>query len=183
VLVAVVVGAISDVEVTSGPPASVAAPTEEEVAGVELVGIGETKTVCVVSEAAEVKVSLAAIDIPPELANDGKLRTCPACRSVGTTPGLAPSSCCVLTPSAAAIASSVSPDTTVYVPVAALVVEFDCLGLRWVEANLQTGFASAGNGPEIKEAPTARRWVPGMMRAEANDVLAKRPRRSVDFMV
>ena len=37
------------------------------------------------------------------------------------------------------------------------VVEFACLGLRWIEMCLQTGFASAGSGPEIKEAPTARR--------------------------
>jgi hypothetical protein len=91
-----------------------------------------------------------------ELADDGKLRTCPTSRSVGTTPGLASSSCCVLTPSAAAMVSRVSPDTTVYVPAVALVVEFACLEFRRVEEYLQTGFASAGNGPEIKEAPTAR---------------------------
>ena len=91
-----------------------------------------------------------------ELADDGKLRTCPTCRSVGTTPGLASSSCCVLTPSAAAIVLRVSPDTTVYVPAVALVVEFACLGFRRTEVYLQTGFASAGHGPEINEAPTAR---------------------------
>ena len=65
-----------------------------------------------------------------ELADDGKLRTCPTCRSVGTTPGLASSSCCVLTPSAAAIVLRVSPDTTVYVPAVAFVVEFACLEFR-----------------------------------------------------
>lgn len=63
------------------------------------------------------------------------------------------------------------------------VVEFACLGPRLGKVCLQTGFASAGSGPEIKEAPTARRCVPGRMRAEANDVLARRPRRSVDFIL
>ena len=76
-----------------------------------------------------------------ELADDGKLRTCPTCRSVDTTPRLASSSCCVLSSSAVAIA---------------LVVESACLGFRRIEVYLQTGFANAGNGPEIKEAPTAR---------------------------
>jgi hypothetical protein len=103
-----------------------------------------------------VAVATGEVAAGVELADDGKLRTCPTCRSVGTTPGLASSSCCVLTPSAAAIALRVSPDTTVYVPAVALVVEFACLGFRRNEVYLQTGFASAGNGPEIKEAPTAR---------------------------
>jgi hypothetical protein len=70
--------------------------------------------------------------------------------------GVASSSCCVLTPSAVAISLRVSPDTTVYVPAVALVMESACLGFRRIEVYLQTGFASAGNGPEIKEAPTAR---------------------------
>lgn len=47
------------------------------------------------------------------LAGVGMSRTCPTCRSVGSTPGLASSSCSVLMPSFAAILSSVSPDTTV----------------------------------------------------------------------
>jgi hypothetical protein len=115
----------SDVEVTSVPLGSVAVPTEEAAAGVELDGIGETMAVDVVSEAADIEGSLVVIDV----------------------------------------------------------VEFACLGFRLGKVCLQSGFASAGRGPEIKEAPTARRCVPGRLRAEANDVLARRPRRRVDFIL
>jgi hypothetical protein len=93
VLVAVAVGAFSDVEVTSVPLEVVTAATEEAVAGVELAGIGETMAVDVVIEAAELEVPFMATDVPLEPADEGKLRTCPTCRSVGTTPGLASSSC------------------------------------------------------------------------------------------
>jgi hypothetical protein len=114
----------SDVEVAFVPLGSVAVPTEEAAAGVELDGVGEAMAVDVVSEATEIEAPLVAID-----------------------------------------------------------VEFACLGLRLGEVCHQTGFASAGSGPEIKETPTARRCVPVRMRAEANDELARRPRRSVDFIL
>jgi hypothetical protein len=140
VLVAVVAEAFSDVEVTSVP--------------FEMVAVAAEEAATEEAAAEEATTEEAAAEV--EFADDGKLRTCPTCRSVGTTPGLASSSCCTLTPSAIEIATRVSPDTTVYVPAVVPVVEFACLEFRRVEVYLQTGFASAGNGPEIKEAPTAR---------------------------
>jgi hypothetical protein len=77
----------------------------------------------------------------------------------------------------------VSEAAEIEAPLVTIDVEFACLGLRLGEVCHQTGFASAGSGPEIKEAPTARRCVPVRMRAEANDELARRPRRSVDFIL
>lgn len=101
-----------------------------------------------------VEVSIILLEVALELDDAGKSRTCPTCKSVGTTPGLASSSCCVVMSVAAAMVSIVSPDTTVYVAATPVVVEFACLGTSRDEGD-QTGTASAVNGQEIRQAATA----------------------------
>jgi hypothetical protein len=61
----------------------------------------------------DVEVPFVLLEVALEFADAGKFKTCPTCSSVGTTSGLASSSCRVVMPSAAAIALSVSPGTTV----------------------------------------------------------------------
>lgn len=117
-----------------------------------------------------------------ELAEAGKLRTCPTRSLVGTTPALASLSFFVETPAAAAIAFRVSPDTTVWVPAAAVVVEFARLGPSRENDGVQTGTASAVHGRLMRHAATARAGVPEKTRAEAKDQLAKRARRNADFI-
>jgi hypothetical protein len=131
----------------------------------------------------DIEVPITLLEVALEVAEAGKLRTCPTCKSVGSTPGLASSSCCSVIPAAAAIASSVSPDTTVYAPATAVVVEFACLGLSREEEGAQTGTASAFNGPEIMQAASAMTRAPECTYAEAKEVLARRPRRNVGFIL